>query len=684
MSPERPDPGALPQNPIAPIRNTPCYFSRDPGASFSKGFASNLHLGNFLERVHIEYKLLKVSSHHIMYSVSFFLVIAWTCSSLSSVRAFSGQQDMRQIVGLSPGSYAFNFNEYIKWLNDLKQSFQSTNPVLDLALLVRGTKFMVEPCSSTGYSKRSRISSSRLTKESSCISDADAIVLESICDSNETCSLTCVADSIEVAAVRCLIQDPQSENITTNDFVILGMNSTSLAAVENPQLIKSVFAVLVVNVSAVNVKIVVAQFDSPSQFTVSYVSLHSTRDELLPLICGVVVLLAIVISMDIRYLLRKRALDRPLKLFGNLRVCFPAAVILIVCIRWIYFKSYLDNSLRMFYSIDRVVDSQEYVEGVDTLMMCRSWKNVVDCVTFGLTMFASLRLLNMLSAHPKTAILYRIIFMRKREFIKAFVSLTLLYAHFMLVRCLVMGDRHSVQVFQWLVQVPVGVWPMTNDNVLFLLLFGLLTFHFMVVLFQVIVHAGFKEFKTMACPAAQAFHVDVWYLCKRFIARRLWSKRCWPDRLILIYALECIRDRRPPTERGCVTLSELHEELCNIKANSSGVCEETEAADPITAKHKAKLLMFYQSEISVLDPDSIEEIWEWYYNEFGIGFLAPDTVNRPHSNPDDVSINEIMQYVGGLQQHQSSTVDVEQSVLPTLDEIRARTTQLNSLIHRLD
>jgi hypothetical protein len=246
-----------------------------------------------------------------------------------------------------------------------------------------------------------------------------------------------------------------------------------------------------------------------------------------------------------------------------------------------------------------------------------------------------------------------------------------------------MGDREFGRVFQWLVQVPVGVWPITQDNALFLIIFGILTFHFMVVLFQVIVHAGFKEFKGEQSPASLAFHVDVLYLCKRFIARRLRSKRPWPDRLILIYALESIRDRRLINDQGLVSFAELHNELCHMKSNCDNLSGEAMVADSITVASRTRIATFHKSELAALDPDALQQVWEWYYNQFGKTFLAPALVKSQSLNPEDATLEEIWAYVRRLQETKTSLAEKDEPSLPTLDEIKARTAQLNSLKHRL-
>ena len=153
-----------------------------------------------------------------------------------------------------------------------------------------------------------------------------------------------------------------------------------------------------------------------------------------------------------------------------------------------------------------------------------------------LNLLAASRVIVVLSAHPRTAVLYETVMGKRVEICKLLFSFSLVVFLFTAV-----WSRSP----ELLIQVPFGVWPFQNrDSTIFFVAFGLLAYHFLFVLFQVIVNAGFKEFRLKTRHlVSYHLHTDIWFIVKR----RFTCRGSVSDLLALLDSLE--------ESQRCITVS---------------------------------------------------------------------------------------------------------------------------------
>jgi hypothetical protein len=266
---------------------------------------------------------------------------------------------------------------------------------------------------------------------------------------------------------------------------------------------------------------------------------------------------------------------------------------------------------------------------------------IVDCVSYVLVLIASGRFVHVSSAHPKTRIVFEIFFGRITEILKLFFSLLIVTGYFVFVFWW-KRNIEPVLVLQWLVQIPLGVWPLTSANVVLVIIFGIVTYHFLVVLSQVIIASGVRRYTP--CPTALSLHGDLYLIFRRFLVRKFFSSDPhWPSRQTLISVL-----RNVESHQKVVSLHDILTEVTRLQS------EDTIHTENFSLR-------------------GVEEVWHWYVGHFGSFCLKP-------KKNDDISVEDILRYVEELPVPAESEVHGENF---PVEEIARRTCELNSIIDRL-
>ena len=186
-------------------------------------------------------------------------------------------------------------------------------------------------------------------------------------------------------------------------------------------------------------------------------------------------------------------------------------------------------------------------------------------------------------------------------------------------------QRSPLAVLQSLVQVPFGVWPFDSTNTVLLICFGLISFYWLLNIFQILVNLNFRRYRgeVDGCVVANGFFEDMWLFVSLSIAR-VRSEYKWPHRLVVLFALESIRDQRHPNDRHRLSVQDLRAELSRITQRGTKLLDDPIPPYPdlfhVTEMHRRKLVAHHVH--AKFDVDSVFDVWKWYTNHFGLTFLA--------------------------------------------------------------
>lgn len=575
---------------------------------------TDLHLNHFLDRLQMEYKMLKTSTRHLLFGLSFIFSVTCVAAGHSPDPVYRLRKALIATMSLDviedisfPGSGFRWFNTTLG--TRLEASLlvpnitQVSAPVSLAAPLIYGEKHRIVACSDSipTSSVFNTSHASNLDAEDSCLSESDRVYL------NRSDRL-CTSVELEPVPAGCLAaSQPVSE---------LGKRLLASVAISVVLFTPRITAISKVDISLTDsggeYSINVLQLPNPdnAQVSLRYVSL----------ICSGLSLL-----LDFKNWFKKFHRGHGMRyktytLFNSFAL--PSVTIL----NWI-FERHLSNLPDVASEV--MTDSAVGITRLDDLIRAR---HILQILTVVLLSSASLRLVRILSAHPRTSVLTYVALKSRTEVVGFIITVSLIFGYCVAVFTVTHSAR-PLSVIKWLVPVFFGVWPFEPGNTLLLVMFGIAVFYVMLNWFQIFVNQHFRDFKALPhSPVTQGFVADIIVSLLRFVAR-MRSKHVWPHRLVILYALERIRDSRPVDQRFSVSFEEFYTEVKRIRSLGKKIESdpEPEFKDQYetTKLHKRKLVAHHVTD--KIDEEGILVVWRWYGERFASSFLRPG--NRDPTRP---------------------------------------------------
>jgi hypothetical protein len=621
------------------------------------------------DRLLLEYKMLKASTRHSVFAFSLLLTIIWLVLVHRPSEVLRKRIDIQDTIKIPMGLSKSSPDQFRAFVNSSIFSLSDMAVRQQLLSIVSGQKYKLEVCNKPPYGLKSS-NYWDLSSVDGCLSDSDLVVVNSTCSLEAgSCDSLCKSSITESQQTTCLVvESVANATAVVGDFFI---SNQSLTLGFSP-LLATVRADMAFITSENFAVLLQSVYQQDSWASISLSVFPHTKDLIIPLMVSCLAVSLAMIALDVKSIVKKHMCKDRLRWWTSLRLLHSLCVPAIVALKWSYVSNMLEPKVRGFSSaLNSEWDGVALIAATDGLRELQAWKNWVDSLIFILLMVSSCRLLKILSSHPRTAILYDIITSRRTELLKLFLCFALVLGHFLIVWWWLGTDRSTppLIILQWLIQVPFGVWPFNSDNTALLIAFGVITFHFLVVVFQVIVNAGFKQYRSKHSRFdANPVHVDVWYALKRYLARKR-SKYVWPHRLVLLYAINwrMARGELIITRDGLYTeLERIHKKGKNIQTEAN----ENESA--LCRAVRKKLTKLHSKGLKAFDPLSVDEVWSFYASHFGSQFLDP-SIGKPKQDPHRTLMDEIKKLMSrGL-----SPPSSEDEPLPPIEEIERRTRQLN-------
>ena len=608
-------------------------------------------LTHFLGRLDLEYRMLKASSRHTIFCLTYAVIVLWLAISHDPRPTWGTQAHLRSFIVELMLDKDLPVDAYVTKIQNLTSSLGNSKEWQSWTSVLSGSKRSLQSCDRGFFADAMRAQKALVERNSSCLSESDDAFVNATCSGNFTCDGICTSFLTEPLSPACLIS-PSNSTIFQGELAVVANRSVELRT--SPLLAS--LSVDILTKSASGSLITLIQTSWNEEMISCQISCLGKQKA--DSVIGIAVCFgacAILILLDIKNVLKKARSSSIFHWWKYLSLLHTLCLPAIVGLRWLFNERVYNPSLNSILNRSMPGNALQVVWDFKTLLL---YKNMCSCFIFLLVMTASYRLFRILSVHPKTAVLYYVVVSKRWELLYFVLSLSFVLFYFCTIWFFVTGKW----IAQYLIQVPFGVWPYTDDNRAVLIVFGLITFHFLAVVFQVIVNSGYKEFRSkQQSSVALNFHEDVWVAMKRFIARRR-SKHRWPHRLVLLLALENIKNG---SGKKSISINDLRAELDRIKtANFSQNSE---------SKWFLKLDKLHRKELGRFDPEALVDIWDFYAYYFGHIFLFPK--NAKTARDTDSVVQEIRERMS----ENSRAVPLPSPNLPPVEEIRKRTLQLKRI-----
>lgn len=489
-------------------------------------------LGKFEKRLLVEYRLLKASTRHTVFGLTYLLVLTWLTITHRPQAASSHRASLFR-MGLGPQAESeSSFTDFAEWTSGVSDGLTSSSDIQSWMSVIQGSKRRLGSCDNSPLSDSLVALQAMTDRNTSCLSESDESYVNSSCVVNGSCVGLCVSHWTEIMPPACFLQHANTSLFQSESLVIL---NESFKLKWNP-LLASISVDFVIKDPTGEMLSLAEVNWSYSQMDISLTVLRKREPVSIPWIGACLGACMILLLFDVKNIYKKAKCAGKFRWWKFLKLIHSFALPSIIAVHWIANEYYMNPE---FVTLSQT--SQE--NGVYTVPNLKNlifMRNGADCLVFLLLLSASYRLFRILSGHPKSAVLYEIVVSRRWEMFNLALSLGFVLIYCSMIWWFVKGK----QIAQSLVQTPFGVWPSIKekDHAVVLIVFGLISFHFLAVVFQVIVTSGFKQYRETeaASSLALSFHEDVWYALKRCIARK---KSCyrWPHRLVLLLALENLK-----------------------------------------------------------------------------------------------------------------------------------------------
>ncbi len=446
-------------------------------------------IDNFRNRLTLERDMLQASVRHGAFSVCFLLVISWLAYAHDPRAVLEERKAISGILETSGAKLSRSFESYRDWSYQIMLNFFSETSNRTGYASLRLTKVTFSPCSD-GMEQLFTSGSARPNETEYCLSSTDLSVLDTSCSTNETCGALCISPVTEPVLFDCMIDGETSKTTWTGDSLII----KDPFKIKWSTLLHSIQIIFIVKFG----ENLISRIDSYFTNSFDSINLNVFRlnpDLALPFMIVCITLSGLHLIVDTTYWVKDMIATR--NKFPNWRrlldILTSIALNIIIALRWIYAWLFAKDS--------------EDLENLAT------YKTVFDCVTFMFILISAGRVIQLLSAHPQTGMVFSIISLTWSQIVKLLCLLIIVFIFFTYVWWLRSGEG-LMEIVQELVQIPFGVWPFQNNDsgekIAFLILYGILTYHFLVVVFQVIINAGFKQIENNV--VSQNLFADMWFL----------------------------------------------------------------------------------------------------------------------------------------------------------------------------
>ena len=582
----------------------------------SSGFhpCSNDHLNleAFIDRLVLEYKLLKASARHFAFAVSFIATVLWIGVMQSSSEVLAFRKNIESGLNLGYITTANSVEDSLSWFNSscipaLQSQFSSLNDSTYPFVLVWPQVEVTNDYTISNFSCESHI----------CVSEENEI------------TWTNVSGSLDIPA-------PSSVSAIEVVFVLYYPQAVSAGLI-------SIYVT-----------------DSGGSYSLS---IHQPwQRRILQLYLGGVCLSLSLISMilDIKELYKRYRMSSRLRLLKLYTLLNTFSIPLVIGLRVLWFEYILDLPGRLSAILSATGQPNNLKQALVSFDQIKFVERTIQCVTVGLLGSASVRLFRILSAHPRTEVLIAVLSNARTDLLHFIITAGFVYGFYSTVWW-ALSSVSILRILEWLIQIPFAQWTFNGSNTWLLIIYGTIAYHFLLNYLLMIVSKGFGRYRDSRmkekCVVSQSFMLDVVYSIERFIHRVIVSRKKWPHRLVLLFALGTLRDeRKPGCARRHVSKSEFLDALQNValqgKEILKGTCPTSE-----THFYGVKLVKLHEKELQ-WDVAANEIVWDWYKSKFGSSILAPVTLEAVAEEELDREVE--------LYQH-SSTVMSEISDLQLSD-----------------
>ena len=575
---------------------------------------ADLHLNHFVDRLQMEYRMLKASTRHLLFGLSFILTVTCVAAGHTPDPVYQLRKALIAAMSLVEINRISNSEAGFRWFNAtlasrleaslLVPNITQVSVTIALAApLIYGEKHHLVSCSdaipTSSVLKNPR--GFNLDAEGSCLSESDREYL------NRSERL-CTSSDLEPVPPGCLAGSQPLSDLGKSLLASVGISLV-------------LFTPRMTAISKVDILFT----DSGGEYSINVLQLPNPDNTQVYLRYSSMGCCGFSLLLDFKNWFKKfhrghRMRYKTYTLFNSFAL--PSVTIL----NWI-FERQLSNLPDVASAV--MTDSAIGINRLDSLIRAR---HILQILTVVLLSSASLRLVRILSAHPRTSVLTYVAQKSRTEVVGFIITVSLIFGYCVAVFTVTHSAR-PVSVVKLLVPVFFGVWPFEPGNTLLLVMFGIAVFYVMLNWFQIFVNQHFRNFKALPrSTVTQGLVADILVSLLRFVAR-LRSKHGWPHRLVLLYALERIRDSRPVDERFSVSFEEFCTEVRRIRSlgKKIGNDPEPEFKDQYesTQLHKRKLVAHHVTD--KFDDRGILEVWRWYSERFASSFLRPE--NRDPTKP---------------------------------------------------
>ena len=561
------------------------------------------HSKNFLDRIVLEYKILKASTRHFVFAVSF--VVALCCIGFTTDNAahLGTRSILEDVLKFNSFQNISSLEDHLSWVNanllSLPPTTNSTARVVFVGpsvTLLR--KFVLRECLDP---LRKQFNNSTL-----CLSETDKRLTECI-----LCPFFCRSEVEEPYLIQCISSLPLNSTA--------GYSSTDLLLINSPLLM---YNPMMSNIRSRHI-VYIPVYDMIGYIDIIYkggwgIYLYREKDlEKYFFIVGFF-FASFSILIDGKNVYKKFKRNQ-LSFINLLKHLNSFSVLILLILRWIQLDfKILNNSLPLLL-VD--IFDFESITGIvsvfDSILFSVNLNMLLNIISFFLICLSSIRFFRILSFHPKSKVLSSIGRIGKRDWIVLSLACFVATIYYSTVAWILGNDTWTAGLYS-VMQVPFGVWPFTDSNTVVLFFYGLIVFYYFLSLLQIIVAKHYSRYRQKHIPAAALGVVED--IIEFFLVslKRRRDLRVWPSRLALICALENIN-----TETVC--FNQLFAELSRLQKGSG-------------SKYREKLS--FQFPLVETDRGAVQNMWLHYASRFD--FLKPPSRPIPTHEDRIKRIDEIL------------------------------------------